>query len=59
MRKRYDLLAKHYVDLNGSFISDAQICGFLRSRTQKIVRNPNAEIEDASKPFVFPSLYEY
>jgi hypothetical protein len=59
MRKRYDLLAKHYVDLNGSFITDAQICGFLRSRTQKIVRDPEAEKDEANRPFVFPSLYEY
>lgn len=59
MRKRYDLLARHYVDLGHSFINDAQICGFLRSRTRKIIRTPESMAEEAAKPFVFPSLYEY
>ncbi len=36
MRKRYDLLAKHFVNLNNRFSSDDEIIEFLKSRTRKI-----------------------
>ena len=36
MRKRYDLLAKHFVDVGNRFNSDEEIMAFLRSRTKKI-----------------------
>jgi fatty acid desaturase len=35
-RNRYDLLAKHFVNLGGRFKSDEEIIAYLRSRTQKI-----------------------
>lgn len=36
MRKRYDLLAKNFVNLGNRFKSDAEIIAFLKTRTQKI-----------------------
>lgn len=39
MTKRYDLLAKHYVNLDGRFISDSECALFLQTRTQKINMN--------------------
>lgn len=36
LRKRYDLLARHFVNLDGKYSSDAEIIDFLRSRTKKI-----------------------
>ncbi len=36
MAKRYDLLAKHYVDLNGRYRSDAEVAEMLRGRTRPI-----------------------
>ncbi len=36
MRGRYDLLARHYVDLDGRFSTDEEVIGFLKSRTRKI-----------------------
>jgi fatty acid desaturase len=43
MRKRYDLLAKHFVNIGDRFSSDEEIIRFLKSRTGKIVRTPMAE----------------
>ncbi|PUZ27702.1 Fatty acid desaturase [Chitinophaga costaii] len=36
MRKRYDLLARHFVNLNNRFESDEAVIIFLRERTRKI-----------------------
>ena len=36
MRKRYDLLAKHFVNLGDRFSTDKEIIGFLKSRTKRI-----------------------
>lgn len=38
MRKRYDLLAKNYVNIGNRFENDDQVIAFLKSRTRKIVR---------------------
>ncbi len=40
MRGRYDLLAKHFVNLGDRFKSDEEIMVFLKSRTQKIDVKP-------------------
>ena len=40
MRNRYDLLAKHFVNLGDRFASDEEIIAFLRSRTGKIDMAP-------------------
>lgn len=40
MRGRYDLLAKHFVNIGGRFKSDEEVTAFLRSRTQKIDITP-------------------
>ncbi len=37
MGKRYDLLAKHYVDLDGRFANDKEVEAFLYSRTRRVV----------------------
>ncbi len=36
MGKRYDLLAKHFVNLDNRYSSDEEIIAFLKTRTQKI-----------------------
>lgn len=36
VRDRYDLLARHFVNIGNRFSSDEEIIAFLRSRTQKI-----------------------
>jgi hypothetical protein len=36
MGKRYDLLAKHFVNLGNRFSSDEEIIAFLKSRTVRI-----------------------
>ena len=36
MRKRYDLLARHMVNVNGAFASDEEAIALLRRRTQRI-----------------------
>lgn len=36
MRKRYDLLAKNFVNLGDRFASDEEVIAFLKSRTEKI-----------------------
>lgn len=36
MRKRYDLLAKHFVNLGDRYSSDEEVIAFLKSRTRKI-----------------------
>lgn len=36
MGKRYDLLAKHYVDLSGRYANDAEVMEMLRARTAPI-----------------------
>jgi fatty acid desaturase len=38
MRKRYDLLAKNFININNTFESDEEIMQMLRSRTQKFDR---------------------
>jgi hypothetical protein len=40
VRDRYDLLAKHFVNLGGRFKSDEEIVAFLRYRTQKMDVTP-------------------
>jgi hypothetical protein len=37
MRKRYDLLARHFVNIGDRFNSDDEVIVFLKSRTQKVV----------------------
>ncbi|MGI4737779.1 MAG: hypothetical protein ACRYG7_21635 [Janthinobacterium lividum] len=36
MRNRYDLLARHFVLLDGAPRDEASVMGFLRTRTQRI-----------------------
>jgi fatty acid desaturase len=36
LRKRYDLLAAHFVNLNGKYASDEEVIRFLKSRTRRI-----------------------
>lgn len=36
MRRRYDLLAKHFVDLSGRFSNEDEVIRFLKTRTRKI-----------------------
>ena len=38
MTQRYDLLARNFVNLGGQYGSDAEVVGFLKSRTRRIVR---------------------
>jgi fatty acid desaturase len=38
MRKRYDLLARHFVDIDGRYSSDEAVIAFLKSRTSPILR---------------------
>jgi len=40
IRDRYDLLAKHFVNIGNRFQTDEEIIAFLRSRTQKIDVTP-------------------
>ena len=40
MRDRYDLLAKHFVNLGNRYKSDEEVIAFLRSRTKKIDVTP-------------------
>ncbi len=40
MRKRYDLLAHHFVDIGGHYRNDAEVIAFLRSRTAPIPWGP-------------------
>jgi hypothetical protein len=42
MRKRYDLLAKHFVNIGDRFSSDEEIIAFLKVRTKKIGFTPSA-----------------
>jgi fatty acid desaturase len=48
MRGRYDLLAKHFVNVGDRFKSDEEIIAFLRARTQKIDVRPYFEASAAS-----------
>lgn len=36
LRKRYDLLARHFVNLDGRYANDEEIIAFLKERTKKI-----------------------
>lgn len=36
MRKRYDLLARHFVNLGNRFSTDEEVIAFLKSRTEKV-----------------------
>ena len=38
MRRRYDLLARHFVNLGGRYGSDEEVMAVLRARTQRIAR---------------------
>ncbi len=38
MLRRYDLLARHFVDLNHHYASDADVIAFLKSRTRRMAR---------------------
>lgn len=42
MAKRYDLLAKNFVNLDNRFSSDAEVIAFLKMRTRKIAAAPEA-----------------
>ncbi len=42
MTKRYDLMARHFVNLDGRFKSDEEIVTFLKRRTQKFELQPLA-----------------
>ena len=41
MTKRYDLLARNFVNLSGQYQTDAEVISFLRERTQRIARPIN------------------
>ena len=41
MLKRYDLLAKHFVNLDNRYSSDQEVIEFLRSRTRPIRQVPS------------------
>jgi hypothetical protein len=42
MRKRYDKLAAHLVNVNGMFASEEEAIALLKERTQKVVRTQEA-----------------
>lgn len=42
MRKRYDLLARHYVNIGDRFQNDEQVIAFLKSRTRRVVPRETA-----------------
>ena len=42
MRKRYDLLAKHFVNIGNRFSTDEEVIAFLKKRTRKIAFEPAA-----------------
>lgn len=44
MRKRYDLLAKHFVNLGDRFANDDEVISFLKSRTERIPFNTAAPL---------------
>ncbi len=44
MRKRYDMLAKNFVNINGIFKSDEEIVAFLKERTRKFKKYKVANI---------------
>jgi hypothetical protein len=37
MGRRYDLLARHFVELQDPLRTEAEVIAFLRSRTQRLV----------------------
>jgi len=41
---RYDLLAKHFVNLGNRFHSDDEVIAFLRARTEKIDMQPFMQV---------------
>ncbi len=45
MKKRYDLLANHFVDIDGRYSSDEEVIAFLKSRTARI---PKREVMPAA-----------
>ena len=50
MRKRYDLLARHFVNIGDRYQNDEEVMAFLRSRTQRIdVRNLELTLPESTK----------
>ncbi|HVI43292.1 MAG TPA: fatty acid desaturase [Chitinophaga sp.] len=47
MGKRYDLLAKHFVNIGDTFQSDAEIISFLKQRTRRFAVLPEAAVAAA------------
>jgi hypothetical protein len=48
MGKRYDLLAKHFVNIGDRYQTDAEIIDFLKQRTRKITALPVSEVVAAA-----------
>ncbi len=44
MRRRYDLLAKHFVNLGDRYANDAEVIAFLKSRTRKIAFSDSSSV---------------
>ncbi|MEZ4791529.1 MAG: fatty acid desaturase [Flavobacteriales bacterium] len=47
MKKRYDLLAEHFVDIDGRYKSDAEVIAFLKKRTAPITDYVPGEMDPA------------
>ena len=47
MKKRYDLLAEHFVDIDGRYKSDAEVIAFLKKRTAPIPAYLPGEMDPA------------
>ena len=47
MKKRYDLLAAHFVDIDGRFASDDEVIAFLKRRTAPIISRASVDATSA------------
>ena len=54
MRKRYDLLARHFVNIGDRFSSEGEIISFLKSRTRKIVEYTGPKMPAAKENALLP-----
>ncbi|CAL1521641.1 fatty acid desaturase [Chitinophaga sp. MM2321] len=48
MGKRYDLLAKHFVNIGDRFQTDAEVISFLKQRTRRIISTPASPVVAAA-----------
>lgn len=48
MRKRYDLLARHFVNIGDTYASDEEVIAFLKSRTRRFEMHPEQNVAAAA-----------